>query len=131
MAVPAQALKKLRWWPEAVAAFQPAADASPFGAGMPAAQLVDGCTLWEFRLREQWALIALQMCGNSAHIQATVSIGEGPLQMRMVFDAIEQTARDHGAKVLTLCTAHPEIAQGAGRWGASITGAVVSKNLEV
>lgn len=115
-------------------ALGPVCDVNPYGCLENPFELVTGAHLFEYSHHGQAALVALSLHqfagGNRVHVNALQTINpQKTIQMRQLMQAIEKTAFAMGADVLTLSTQHPAIASGAGRWGARISGAIVSKIL--
>lgn len=127
-------LKPCVWSPDAIDAFAPVAEASPWGPLLSPTELLQGCYLFEFEHRDQLALVALSRSVSSGgvrvHVQGLVSQGS-PLQMQPLMGRIEQTAINLGADVLTMLTRHHQMARLAPKWGAHISGAAISKPLKV
>lgn len=128
-------MNALAWTPERLAAFQPVCDCDPFGPLQQPGELLQGAYLFEYQNREQGALVALsrEVCsgGIRVHVQAMVSTTPGKLQTCQLIAEIEATAVNLGADILSFCTPHKEIVDGAKRWGGSVTGAIITKILRV
>lgn len=129
-----QALKQITPSAENIAVFGPVCEFNPYGVLENPFELVNGAYLFEYSHHGQAAMVALSLHrfsgGNRVHVNALQTINpQKHIQMRQLMQAIEQTAFAMGADVLTLSTQHPAIAAGASRWGARISGAVVSKTL--
>lgn len=126
-------MNALAWTPEHVAAFQKVADVDPFGPLQTPFELLQGSYLYQYKNREQGALVALtrevSKKGVRVHVQAMVSTTPGKLQTRQLIAAIETTAKNMGAEILSFCTPHKQIIDGAKRWGGNVTGAIITKNL--
>ena len=128
-------MNAVAWTPEHVAAFQKVCDCDPFGPLQTPGELLQGSYLYQYKNREQGALVALSREVNSGgirvHVQAMVSTTPGKLQTRQLIAAIEATAKNLGADVLSFCTPHRQIIDGAKRWGGNVTGAIITKILKV
>lgn len=128
-------MRSLAWDPERVQAFAPVAGLDPFGPVLTPAELLAGSYLYRYEHRQQAALVALTRevfaGGIRVHIAGLLTETPGALQARTLYHDIEATARNLGADVLTLCTPHKAIIAGAPRWGAQVSGAILSKFLKV
>lgn len=131
-----QALTPITPTLELVELFGPVCHVNPYGAIQNPVELVNGCHLFEYHHGQQAAMVALAFSawsgGIRCHINALQTIAQTvPLQTRQIMQAIEKTAVEKGADVLTLSTQHKAIAAGATRWGGHISGAIVRKYLGV
>lgn len=128
-------MNAIAWTHEHLQAFQPVCDCDPFGPLQQPGELLKGSYLFEYQNREQGALVALSRevssGGIRVHVQAMVSTTPGKLQTCQLIAEIEATAVNLGADILSFCTPHKEIVDGAKRWGGQVSGAIITKILRV
>ena len=128
-------LQPITWDENAMQEVKRAFADAPMGQSESVYEAVNGCHLFSYQHSQQRALVALKCLrfeyGTRVEVVALAADKESaPLQLRQVFNAIENTAHQMGADEILYFTKHPAMAKAAGRFGAHITGAIVYKRIQ-